>query len=68
MNNVTKPLGKIVLIPLVLRAEAAVEGIHKKSLSSGTTKLIISKKKKKKKNYYIILNVQNLQRTVLLIQ
>ena len=66
MNNVTKPLGKIVLIPLVLRAEAAVEGIHKKSLISGTTKLIISKKKTKK--HYIILNVQNLQRTVLLIQ
>ena len=44
MKNVTKPLGKSVLIPLGLTAaaSAADAGIHKKILGSGTTTLIIS--------------------------
>ena len=44
MKNVTKPLGKSVLIPLGLTAaaSAADAGIHKKILGSGTTALIIS--------------------------
>ena len=44
MKNVTKPLAKSVLIPLVLTlAEAADAGIHKQILGSGNmTTLIIS--------------------------
>ena len=44
IKNVIKPLAKSVLVPLGLTAavSAAVAGIHKKMLGSGTTTLIIS--------------------------
>ena len=44
IKNVTKPLGKSVLVPLGLTAAASVAdaGIHKKILGSGNTTLIMS--------------------------